>query len=115
MNPANPHLETFPIYKGAKWQHIVRFVQTGTIDSVDLTGLGPFVATIDHGCKDEDLADALVEVDDDPTTGLVKITLTAEQTSQLPLGHIRFGFRDALNNPYIACTVPVRYFSPAPL
>ena len=111
MTPATTPL---PIYKGAKFEHLLTLVDDDTGLALDLTGLDPFVATISHPVRDEVLITLTVTGGDDDT-GTMTITATAAQTDLLKLGTARLGMRDAQNNPYIASICPVLFFSPAPV
>lgn len=113
MTPANITNEaSLAVFKGAKWEHTLTFIDNETGDPLDLTGLGPFVIAF----KDE-RTKALkfygsAAVDNDPTTGVVVVSATAEQTNTLTLGKVRCGLRDAQNNPYMEGVIPVEFFTP---
>lgn len=110
MTPATTPL---PIYKGAKFEHILTFYQGDTDDLLNLTGLGNFVATISHPVRDEVLV-TLTVTSAYNATGTITITATAAQTDLLKLGTARLGVRDVNNNPYVASVCPVLFFSPNP-
>jgi hypothetical protein len=106
-----PGILDIPIYKGAKWEHVLSFKVKGTQTPVDLTGLSPFVLTASHPKKDLVLVTGTV-TDTDLAAGEITILFSAEQTDSLDLGIVRIGLRDAANNPYLANPVCVEFFSP---
>jgi hypothetical protein len=112
MTPYTLQPEDFPIYRGAKWQHVLE-MQSPDGSPLNLTGLGPFVLEFERG-NGSSLGSATCTVDADPETGFVTVLLTAAQTLALPLGDIHAGMRDASNNPYFQGTIPVRDFTPTP-
>jgi hypothetical protein len=107
MTPATTPL---PIYKGAKFEHTLICYESDTDNLIDLTGLGPFSATISHAVKDEVLTVLTVTVAD-PSSGTMVITATPAQTDTLKLGTVRLGLRDNQGNPYLASVCPVLFFS----
>lgn len=108
-----PGTFNIPIFKGAKWEFLLRFRISGTDTPVDLTNSGPFVAAIRNSKTKALLAQGTVTSDYDDT-GLVTVKFLATQTILLPLGTVAFGVRDAHNNPYIQAEIPVKFFSPNP-
>lgn len=106
-----PGILDIPIYKGAKWEHVLSFKVKGTQTPVDLTGLNPFAFTVSHPKKDLVPVTGTV-TNTDLAGGEITISLSAEQTDSLNLGIVRIGLRDAANNPYIANPVLVEFFSP---
>jgi hypothetical protein len=114
MTPGIINPDDFPIYQGAKWSFVFALTQTSTGIPIDLTGLGPFVFELKRMTSDEPLVTGTAEVDPDPETGLITLTLTAAQTDALALGKVRLGLRDALNNPYMVGELNVKYFPPEP-
>lgn len=98
------------VFKGAKFEYEFAFFDDETGDPLDLTGLGPFVATFTQG---ENSFDATVTSDYD-NTGLVLISVDASITKDLVLGTIHFGVRDNENNPYIESILNVKRFTPEP-
>ena len=115
MTPDTISPDDMPIYKGAQWSHVISFEQNVEgYPPVDITGLGPFVVTIKRATKNVVLAQAAVEILGDPEDGQIMATLTAAQTSRLPLGQVRIGIRDAYNNPYGEGFCSVNFFTPEP-
>ena len=108
-----PGTYNVPIYKGAQYKWGLHFIQPVTGDSIDLTGLTPFVFTVSDPQKNRVILTGTVDEIDIPE-GRIDITLTPEQTQTLNLGKARMGLRDALGNPYIASEIPVLFFSPPP-
>lgn len=108
-----PGILNVPIFKGAKYEHLLTFKVAGTETLVDLTGLSPFVFTISHPTKDLVLVTGTV-TDTDLENGEITILATPTQTETLNLGYVRIGLRDVVGNPYLAETVPVLFFSPPP-
>ena len=102
-----------PIYKGAKYEHLLTVREKGSGDPVDLTGLGPFVFTVSHPSRDEELI-TVTAADTDLANGKITVTIAATSTDTLSLGSARVGLRDVQGNPYIQSTVPVLFFSPPP-
>ena len=105
-----------PIYAGAKWEHTLSFKQSGTSTPVNLTGLTPLVVTFKNTSRSV-VADASVSVvGDDPTAGVITVSLTAAQTLRFPVGSasVTIGIRDALNNPYLEASLDVKPFTPDP-
>lgn len=100
-----------PVYKRAKFEHRLILKQKGTTTPLDLTGLGPFVATLNHPTQDKVIATGTITSDYDDT-GVLTFSFTAAQTDLLKLGTCRFGLRDAVNNLYIQEEIPVLYASP---
>ena len=100
-----------PISRGAKWSFAFAFVVTDTDDPLDLTGLGPFVCEVKAINANRLLATATVTSDYDDT-GIVTVTLSSAQTLALPLGKVRMGLRDALDNSYLEGTPEVVWFTP---
>ena len=113
MTPANLSKQDLPIFKGAQWSHTFTFYQAGTQTPVNLTGLAPFVCSVKRTNSDTLLANASVVIDD-PLTGSILITLTAEQTDEFRVDAVRLGIRDAVNNPYAEGTIAVENFTPDP-
>lgn len=107
MTPGNIDL---PFYKGAKFEYEFSFFDDETGLPLDLTGLGPFVASFDY---DSTTFDATVTSDYDDT-GIITVSVLASITKDVPLGTIRFGIRDNLNNLYIESVLNVKYCTPAP-
>ena len=109
-----PGTLNIPIYRGAKWEHLLSFVQDGTTTPIDLTGLGPFV--MDFKDISGNLITTAEVTVDDPTTGEMVVTLTADQTLLFTLGGrgVTAGIRDALNNPYAQGILDVSLFTPDP-
>lgn len=108
-----PGTYNVPIYKGAQYKWGLHFIQPVTGDSIDLTGLAPFVFTVSDPVKNRILLTGTVD-EIDLSDGRIDITLTPDETATLNLGNVRMGLRDALGNPYIASTIPVLFFSPDP-
>ena len=108
-----PGTFNIPIFKGAKWEFTFLFKVTGTSTPIDLTNLGPFVATLRNPKTRVILAQGTVTSAYD-ATGLVTVKFTAAQTINIPLGSVSFGVRDAVNNPYIQADIPVKFFAPEP-
>lgn len=108
-----PNVLTAPIYKGAKYEHLLTFYVKGTTTRVNLTGLGPFVCVFGSVNTEEVLLDLTV-TEINLATGQLQITALGADTEELPLGPVRLGLRDAQNNPYVACVIQVLPFSPPP-
>jgi hypothetical protein len=108
-----PGTFTAPIYKGAKYEHLLTFRDAATGSPIDLTGLNPFVFTVSHPSRDTSLATGTV-TNTDLEGGRITITLTPETTDALDLGTVRIGIRDNEGNPYIASTIDVLFFAPPP-
>jgi hypothetical protein len=109
-----PATRNFDIYQGAKWEHTFTFKVSGTETPIDLTGLGPFVFTVKKSRSDDLYFNATVTSDYDDT-GVVTVTISAEDSARLPLSPaVRYGFRDALNNPYMVGELVVKFFAPEP-
>lgn len=104
---------TAPIYKGAKYQHLLTFIDVETGDPLDLRGLNPFVFTVSHPSRDESLITGTV-ANTDLANGKVTVTLDPADTDTLSLGTVRIGLRDAVGNPYVQNSVDVLFFSPPP-
>jgi hypothetical protein len=101
-----------PIYQGAKWEHLLTFTDDAG-DTLNLTGLNPFVFAVAHPQNDKLLLTGTV-TNTNLSGGQITVTLTAAQTNTLKTGYARIGLRDNLNNPYIANRVPVICFPPDP-
>ena len=101
----------FAVYRGAKFEHALTIVDDND-DPVDLTGLNPFVCEFVHPTKEITLT-TLSVANTDLASGVITPTATAEQTAALTagIGAIRLRLKDAQDNPYIAATVPVEFFS----
>lgn len=113
MTPYTLLPEDFPIYRGAKWSHILAFQDTAGA-ALDLTGLGPFVLSFAQPSGNL-IASATCTVNANPATGLVTVSLTAAQTLTFPVGtSVSAGMRDNQNNPYFQGPIPVREFTPTP-
>jgi hypothetical protein len=111
-----PHILTaneLPIYQGAKWEHTVALTDASTGAALNLTGFTPFVCEIRRESDDRLLASPTCTVAT-PANGLIVLLLTAAQTAALPLGTVRMGLRDNLNNPYIEGQNSVNRFTPLP-
>lgn len=100
-----------PIYRGAKWQFAFQFMITDTETPMDLTGLGPFVCEIRDPRGDRLLATPTVTSDYDDN-GTITITISSAQSIVLPLGKVRMGVRDALDNSYLEGMPEVKWFTP---
>lgn len=101
------------IYKGARFEHTLTFKQRATGTLVDITGLGPFVFTVKGLTSEDVLAQGAVTGPYDET-GRITVVLSSAQTAAFPLGDVRIGLRDALNNPYIEGIGVVKQFTPNP-
>jgi hypothetical protein len=113
MTPATIKPSDLPIYKGARWSHTFTFLQAGTDAPVDLTDLGPFALTFKREAGDTLLVHGSVTIDD-AEAGKLAVLLTGAQTDALPLGKVRIGLRDRLNNPYAQGFCDVLFFAPDP-
>jgi hypothetical protein len=113
MTPHTLTANELPIFQGAKWEHVLSFVQTGTNTAVNLTGLTPFVCEIRNPQSDTLLATPTCTVAT-PSNGQVTVSLAASITNVLPLKVLRIGLRDAQNNPYIQGEILVKPFTPDP-
>ena len=102
-----------PFFKGAKWEHTFRFLVTGTATPVNLTGLGPFVMEVKNLSDSTVLATATATSAYD-ATGEVVFSLIAAQTLTFPIGRVKVGIRDNLNNPYAQGRPDVLEFTPDP-
>jgi hypothetical protein len=114
MTPATLSPDDLPIYKGAQWAHTFSLKQTGTNTPVDLTGLGPFVLTVKRPSNDSVLVQGTVAFVGSATLGQLSVLLTAAQTDLCPIGTVRIGLRDRVNNPYVEGVCNVRFFAPDP-
>ena len=111
-----PHILTsneLPIYQGAKWEHTLSLVVTGTTTAVNLTGLTPMKCEI-RRVKDNRLLATPTCTVATPANGQIVVAMTAAVTNALPLGIVRMGLRDAVNNPYLEGETEVRLFTPDP-
>lgn len=102
-----------PIYKGAKFEHLLTFRDKVTGTPIDLTGLNPFVFTISHPSRDKELI-TVTATNTDLDAGQITVTVPATSTNRVDLGQVRVGLRDVQGNPYLQGTVPVLFFSPDP-
>lgn len=109
-----PATQNFDIYKGARWEHTLTFKETGTGTPIDLTGRTPFVLTIKKARTDETLFNGTATVTT-PASGVVVVLITSAQSDTLSEGaQVRYGLRDAQNNPYMVGLLNVKYFAPEP-
>lgn len=109
-----PATRNFDIYKGAKWGHTFTFLQSGTTDPFDLTGRGPFVFTVKKPNTDQTIFEATVTSDYDDT-GAMSVEISSDQSDRLAIGsQVRYGLRDAQDNPYMVGVLNVKYFAPEP-
>lgn len=116
MTPAIPtatQIDKLAIYKGATWEHVLTFTDSAG-DSLDLTGLSPFVFTITKLKSDTLIVNATV-ANTNLAGGIITISLTAAQTEALNIGDVRAGLRDNINDPYLQMILAVKYFSPDPV
>lgn len=110
-----PATRNFDIYKGAKWSHTFRFLQSGTITPINLDGLTPMVFTVKKPNTDETMFNATVVVAT-PSSGVAVVTISSAQSDLLPIGaKVRYGLRDNLDNPYMVGVLDVKYFAPEPV
>ena len=117
MTPSNT---TLKIYRGAKWDHEIRFYQSGTSTPVDLNGLDPFVMEI-RKKQGGPLLLSPTYTEVDLTNGRIQFTALADDTLTLPEPAnpqspimARYGIRDSLNNPYAEGTMEIYSFTPNP-
>jgi hypothetical protein len=101
------------IYKGAQYQHLLTFRERATGATLNLTGLAPFIFTISHPSRDEELI-SVTAANTNLAAGEITIIVPASSTDRLRLGPVRVGLRDVQGNPYIQSMVPVLFFSPPP-
>ena len=103
-----------PIFRGSRWTFRFYVEQSAAPhDPVDLTGSGPFVCEVKDLRTGRLLAVAEVTSNYDDE-GWFELTLTPEQTINLPLGNIHMGVCDVNNNPLMEGTPEVRWFTPTP-
>jgi hypothetical protein len=114
MTPATIRPDDMPIFKGGRWSHTLTFLQTGSDAPVNLTGLGPFVLTFKRETGDTLLLQGSTTIAD-AAAGKLDVLLTGAQTKTLPLGKVRMGLRDNLNNPYAQGFCNVLFFAPEPV
>jgi hypothetical protein len=109
-----PAVFNFDIYKGAKWEHTLTFKVSGTTTPINLSGLGPFVFTVTKPNTDTPIFDATITSNYD-ATGVMTVTIPSSLTDSLFVSQqVRYGLRDAQNNPYMVGVLTVKYFSPNP-
>lgn len=115
-----PATTTLKIFRGAKWDHEIHFLQTGTDTPVNLTGLAPFVMEIRRK-QGSALLLSLTYTAVSLANGQIRFTATAAQTLSLPEPvspqqplFARYGIRDSQNNPYAEAIMEIHPFTPAP-
>jgi hypothetical protein len=101
-----PSTTPLTFHRGAKWDQVITFYQSGTETPVNLTGLGPFVMEIRRK-KGGPLLLSFTYTATDLTNGQIQFTATATQTETLPQPAnfdrplvAYYGIRDAQNNLY---------------
>jgi hypothetical protein len=116
MTPAS---NTLQIFRGSKYDLVLKFYVPGTTTVIDLTGLDPFVMEIRRKAESPLLL-SLTYAAVDLANGQIQFTATAVQTLTLPKPPsdkpllVRYGIRDAVNNPYAEGVMEIHPFTPEP-